>query len=363
MSKRQHNITIEGFSNFLLQGAFLRAEGEWQLFLGPFSEAKLANNSNDLLFCPYFYDLASAEMLEPSSVVSLSCEELRRHCEIFLESNLSAKPQITEVDFVEPLESDFAISFKTILSKISNQEIDKAVPVVFSKAPDQMTSADKALLLQNLLDCPESLYPYGFWTETRGVMGATPELLFKIRDHELTTMALAGTCPKTEAATRDSLLSDEKEMYEHRLVVDDIVSRLQIWGEVQRGPTEVLELPTLFHLKTNISVLSSKALDIMELCQSLHPTPALGVSPRAYGYQWMQELPDQENRQFFGAPFVIKTGRDALCLVGIRNIQWNDSKCMIGSGCGIVSASEFQREWRELFHKRLSVKKILGLKV
>ncbi|MNL49201.1 chorismate binding enzyme [compost metagenome] len=56
-------------------------------------------------------------------------------------------------------------------------------------------------------------------------------------------------------------------------------------------------------------------------------------------------------------------GEEALCLVAIRNMQWNGQFAMIGSGCGVVAASELEREWRELYQKRLSVKKILGFEL
>ena len=92
-------------------------------------------------------------------------------------------------------------------------------------------------------------------------------------------------------------------------------------------------------------------------------TPALGVAPRSAGYEWMKILPGQEGRRRFGAPFAFLDKESCLCLVAIRNIQWDQEGRRIGSGCGIVAASEEPREWRELFQKRQSVKKILGLEI
>jgi isochorismate synthase EntC len=48
-------------------------------------------------------------------------------------------------------------------------------------------------------------------------------------------------------------------------------------------------------------------------------------------------------------------------LVAIRNIQWQDEKIRLGSGCGIVKSSQIEREWQELKLKRESVKRMLSI--
>ncbi len=157
-------------------------------------------------------------------------------------------------------------------------------------------------------------------------------------------MALAGTCPKSEVAERDSLLNDEKEMQEHLYVLEDLIMVLHPWGEVTTKGPVIVELPTLYHLRTDIEIRCDQKPDFLSLVDQLHPTPALGVSPRSRGYKWMAEqFPGQEGRQHFGGPFAFFLGHDeALCLVAIRNLQWNKTSSMIGSGCGVVAASDFR---------------------
>jgi menaquinone-specific isochorismate synthase len=261
----------------------------------------------------------------------------------------------------EPAHADFAEGLRVIQNKISHQEIHKAVPVIFARSTSTVTAQDRARLLLNLLDAPTTLYVYGFWQNGEGVLGATPETLFEYSEGRLKTMALAGTCPKEDAASRESLLEDPKEMLEHRLVVEDIKAVLAPYGKVQTQGPHILELPTLYHLQTNIELQCETVPSFTALIEKLHPTPALGVAPRAYGYKWMQKLPGQQDRARYGAPFAMLSAEEALCLVGIRNLQWNEKTSMIGSGCGVVAASELDREWRELLQKRSSVRKILGL--
>lgn len=362
---RQDSITLLGITNFLQTGALLRQKGRWTLISGPFETREKPNKHEISVFCPDFYTLENSPLWVGSSSFSLSTEQVREACQAYLASENASSEALSTFrsSWEEPKKSDFAESLRVIQERISKGEISKAVPVVFARSNEKVTPEQRAKMILQLLAAPETLHVYGFWKEEEGVLGATPEILFSYKDQLLRTMALAGTCPKTETSTRESLLHDEKEMQEHRFVVEDLVNLFKGQGEIELEGPAILELPTLYHLKTDIRVRGFQATDLLGLIKRLHPTPALGVAPRQAGYQWMAGLPGQDERGRFGGPFAFLSGEEALCLVGIRNIQWNRQSSMIGSGCGIVAASELEREWRELFQKRFSVKKILGFEL
>lgn len=339
----------------------MRHRGQWILIEGPFRKVSDANSDEITLFCPDFYDLASGSLLRGVRSHTVSTADLRDLCEKYLAQASHPESLAPKNPWTEPAQEDFATDLKVIQGKIENKEIHKAVPVVFARRPASVSAFERAQMLLSLLEAPATLFVYGIWQGSEGVLGATPETLFEYSAGKLTTMALAGTCPKVDATARESLLKDEKEMHEHLLVLEDIKAVLKPFGEVKTQGPHILELPTLYHLQTHIEVQCKTVPAFLDLIKKLHPTPALGVAPRSYGYQWMAQLPGQEGRARYGAPFAILSREEALCLVGIRNIQWNSDSTMIGSGCGIVAASDLEREWRELYQKRLSVRKILGL--
>ena len=167
---------------------------------------------------------------------------------------------------------------------------------------------------------------------------------------------------------RNSLLKDPKELHEHLVVVKDIEQQLSKWGWVKKSATKILELPTLLHLQTLLQVEGARS-NLRECLQQLHPTPALGVAPRAYGYQWLEQTTDQEGRRLFGGPIVFTLPAESpnaepsdLALVAIRNIQWDQQGCRIGAGCGVVKESKPEQEWQELQQKLNSVMLMLGIK-
>jgi menaquinone-specific isochorismate synthase len=160
-------------------------------------------------------------------------------------------------------------------------------------------------------------------------------------------------------------MADPKERYEHQLVIEDLKSQLSGIGDVAIGSTEAVELPTLYHLKTRIQARPRGKLTFEDFVTLLHPTPALGVSPRAFGFQEMLRWDDSHVRRRFGAPFgasfATSEGQRDHCIVAIRNIQWESNRVQLGSGCGVVPESDPQREWSELSLKRESVKRMLSI--
>jgi isochorismate synthase EntC len=347
------------FTNFLEQGALLRTGiDNWFLMEGPFQTKTQLAPHDIALFSPEFFAEGPAKYWIPKAFYRLTTNELASLCSEALAS-VSAPWSWQEAKF-----ESFSSSFHEISERIRGGSLKKAVPIVFEKSSVTPSPEARLSMIRALLKAPANLFAFGFWQGSDGILGATPEVLLKQSSRKLETMALAGTCPKADVAQRVSLLEDPKERLEHDLVVQDILQSLNAYGNLKIHGPQILELPTLFHLKTDIQceLNSDQAFSFFEACQRLHPTPALGVSPRSYGYEWMKSLPEQKERAGFGAPWGMKwSEEEALCLVAIRNLQWNKEGSRIGSGCGVVAQSDLQQEWRELLQKRQSVKKVLGL--
>jgi menaquinone-specific isochorismate synthase len=93
----------------------------------------------------------------------------------------------------------------------------------------------------------------------------------------------------------------------------------------------------------------------------LHPTPAVGVAPRAAWREWVPRL-DHEDRGTFAAPFgLLLPDGTSRCLVAIRGVQWNRHATRCGAGCGLVAGSDLSRETAELRLKLAATRGNLGL--
>jgi isochorismate synthase EntC len=266
----------------------------------------------------------------------------------------------------------FAQTFGELKKLFESGSLRKAVPVVFKRAESEVESALKANWLSQVLTYTRELplYIYGIWHREEGMLGATPEILFEKDGTHLDTVALAGT--RLKGSTAEPLLpllpllEDPKELEEHRIVIEGISDSLAGFGEVTVGKTAELMLPTLSHLRTPIWCALNPAGEFdrffEKVVRELHPTPALGAFPRTLGLEWLRTYQENLDRRRFGAPFgVVQATGKALCLVSIRNLQWADRTVFLGAGCGIVPASQLDREWLEIQAKMASVMKMFGL--
>lgn len=196
-----------------------------------------------------------------------------------------------------------------------------------------------------------------------GFAAITPEVLFELEGTRLTTMALAGTA---DAEHENDLRHRPKLTREHEIVVDELHRRLAPLGRVEITGREVVTFGTVRHLRTRLCVnlpAPPRGEELNELVRLLHPTPALGVSPRSP--ETLELLRSCRERcavpEHFGAPFGIAWPGGAAFFVAIRGIFWNNTRLCVPAGGGLVTGSEFETEWEEQELKRAWVRHAFGL--
>lgn len=254
--------------------------------------------------------------------------------------------------------------FTELQCYIADNQLVKGVPFVRETAAKSM-NADRLIYsmqsaLRYLLKNPAFLY--GYWDEEHGILGVSPEVLFQSEKKDyINTMACAGTRPVD--CEDEELLSDPKELEEHRIVVEGIHASLAIYGEVFVGERKLLKLPQLKHLVTPIASRTKKALPFEEIVKALHPTPALGAFPRNEGTRWLKNYQKILPRHHFGAPagFSFPNREQSACYVAIRNVEWDLQNMYLHAGCGIVAGSQLEREWAEVNLKLQAIKDTLSL--
>jgi menaquinone-specific isochorismate synthase len=269
----------------------------------------------------------------------------------------------TEVEW-EPMDpAVFAELFASAREGLDRGDFNKIVPVVFEAGRFRSEASPWRHFISRLAVLPRGLWAYGISIGNRGLAGATPEVLFQTHGRGYATMALAGTRALSHA---DELLHDPKELREHRFVVDDIVRRLAPFGNVEIGALGIMRLPAIAHLITPIFFMENgeERMTFADMVRRLHPTAALGVSPRnEAGERWLREADRVVDRRKFGAPFGLeRDDRFALALVGIRNVEWEGNALRIGAGAGLLAESVAEQELDELRQKREQVKALFGLR-
>lgn len=332
--------------------AFIQvAPGRLFVGWGPFEQLPFRRPGHPAFFIADFFLDDPHPWRHPASWEEIDLRDFSRR--------VSAAGEEIKVDWSEPSFEQWAELFTQAHDAISRGEFKKVVPVIFESGA---LTGEPLRLLDRLQRVPAGMWAYGYSYQSHGLVGLTPEILFETSARGYRTMALAGTRPIEKS---QDLLSDAKELREHRMVVDDVVRRLAPFGNVSVDPLRVLKLPTIAHLMTSIRFEESRPerMSFIEMIRRLHPTAALGAWPRNdAGERWLRQADRGVKRRTFGAPFGLERedGR-ALALVAIRNIQWSSKTLRLGSGAGIIAESVLEREFEELRQKREQVKGLFGI--
>ena len=188
----------------------------------------------------------------------------------------------------------------------------------------------------------------------RSFIGATPERLLQIRNGRLLTEAIAGSAPRGRNAGEDAgfasrLLDSEKDLWEHACVRDSILRRLEkigIAGVAEPGP-RILPLSNVQHLHTPIHAEVGDAVHLLEVLRELHPTPAVGGTPREAAISRIRELEQMDRGLYAGVVGWFNHLNEGEMVVGIRSALIDGHRAKLYAGAGIVEGSEPEKEMRE----------------
>lgn len=188
-------------------------------------------------------------------------------------------------------------------------------------------------------------------------LGATPERLVSVAGTTMRCDCLAGTGPRGAGGQGDDalaalLLSSDKDLREHRFVRDGIVASLEPiarWIEIETRPS-VLRLTGLHHLSTSIRGSLRDGLALGELLRRLHPTPAVGGSPRDLALEMIRRLEGRPRGWYAGSVGWIAPD-EADFAVAIRSGIVRGGSLRATAGAGIVRGSDPEAEWDETARK------------
>jgi isochorismate synthase len=199
-----------------------------------------------------------------------------------------------------------------------------------------------------------------------GFVGASPELLVRRRGRVATSRPMAGTVPRgdSEAAEADGLArltGSPKEAVEHRLVVDAVADGLaKVADRVQVGRPEVVRLATVAHLATEITAdLTGPLPTALELAGLLHPTPAVGGSPRDAALAAIAALEPFDRGCYAGPVGWVDHAGDGEWAVALRCATLDGPNAHLLAGAGIVPGSDPDAEWAETEYKLRAVLEVL----
>lgn len=203
----------------------------------------------------------------------------------------------------------------------------------------------------------------------RALIGASPALLVRKRDVEVTTHPLGGSAPRSRDVVEDrergaSLLRCPKNRREHAYVVEAMASALSPFCtdlSVPRDPT-LVQTENLWHLGSKIvGRLADARLSSLALISALHPTPAVCGTPPLLARAAIHDIEGCERDFFGGAVGYCDAAGDGEWALSIRCAQITPGLARLYAGAGIVSGSIPEIELEETSLKLNTVLRALGM--
>jgi len=204
----------------------------------------------------------------------------------------------------------------------------------------------------------------------RRLVGATPELLASRRGDRVASHPLAGSARRSpdigeDEAAAQRLLASDKDRREHALVVEAILDIMAPLCRDLSAPGEpaLMSTRTLWHLGTRIEGRLRNPDDVtaIELAALLHPTPAVGGSPRQPALEVIREM-EAHGRGFYAGPVGwTNADGDGDWYLALRCAEISGRTLRAFAGAGIVAGSDPQAEADETSAKLLAILRALGI--
>jgi isochorismate synthase len=257
----------------------------------------------------------------------------------------------------EPKGSDrlrWTLTVRRVLEEIAAGHVGK---VVLARALDVSTGgaldpAEVACLIWS-----ENPGSHAFLFEPvagHALVGGAPEVLAHKSGRRVRCTAVAGSTPvgatpgeSTELARR--LFDHPKDRAEHDFVVQDMVGALERSGCAVRRDVEphVLTLARIQHLETKIEAEAPTGVGLLDLVESLHPTPAVCGHPRDRAHAFLEAHEGFARGWYAGPVGWVDQNDDGIFVPALRSAVCAAGSWRLFAGAGIVEGSDPDLEWAE----------------
>lgn len=208
--------------------------------------------------------------------------------------------------------------------------------------------------------------PYMFYLTSSDleIAGASPETLLKLQNGTIYTYPLAGSRPRGSTPIQDEnlakeLLSDEKELSEHNMLVDlgrnDIGKVAKVGSVKVEQYQNIVRYSHIMHISSRVSGILREDKDAFNALDSIFPAGTLSGAPKIRACEIIHEL-EGINRGIYGGAigYLDFSGNMDVC-IGIRLVVKQGDEVSVRSGAGIVYDSDGEKEFIETQNKAKAV--------
>lgn len=267
-------------------------------------------------------------------------------------------PEKIDIEFAPTLQKEqFTDMVETAKEHIRRGDIFQ---VVLSQTFEAQFEGNPMTLYRKLRTSNAS--PYMFYMDFGAytVLGTSPESLVKVQNGVVTTNPIAGTKPRGKSKQEDdtlaySLLHDEKEIAEHKMLVD--LGRNDVGRVAKIGTVKVTKYMEIEKYKFVMHIVSEVTGDLrddahlVDVLVSSLPAGTVSGAPKIRAMQIINTLEQRKRGIYAGAIGYLSTTGNMDLALAIRTMLVKDGKAYVQAGAGIVFDSVPELEYEETLNK------------
>lgn len=249
--------------------------------------------------------------------------------------------------------------------------------IVLSQRFRRRTTADAVALYRALRATNPS--PYMFLLKLgpsqekgreQALIGASPEMLVRCRDRELTYRPIAGTRPRgvnteADAQLACELLADQKECAEHMMLVDlgrNDLGRVARYGSVRVNKLKIVEKYShVQHIVTELKAELRGELDRFEALGACFPAGTVTGAPKIRAMEAIAGLERGPREAYSGAVLYADYANNLDSCITIRTMELLGDEVSVQAGAGVVADSVPATEWEETVNKSRALRRAIAL--
>jgi anthranilate synthase component I len=251
--------------------------------------------------------------------------------------------------------------FLRMVNKAKNYiKIGDIFQVVLSQRFEANLSKKPLEIYKKLRATNPSPFMYFFNFEDFQIIGASPEILVRLRDNKITVRPIAGTRPRGKNKKEDNffakdLLKDKKELSEHLMLLDlgrNDAGKVSKIGTIKITESFMIEKYShVMHIVSNVMGIYNKKFSKFKSLLAGFPAGTVSGAPKIRAMEIIDELETTRRKVYAGGIGYFSSNGEFDTCIALRTAVAKNNKFYVQAGAGIVADSKPIKEYEETVNK------------
>ena len=251
--------------------------------------------------------------------------------------------------------------FKSMVLNAKKQiKIGNIFQVVLSQRFQTQLTKSPLEIYKKLRITNPSPFMYFFNFSDFQIIGASPEILVRLRNNKITVRPIAGTRPRGKNKKMDKfykkdLLKDKKELAEHLMLLDlgrnDVGKVAKINSVKVTENFKIEKYSHVMHIVSNVEGTFNKKNSKIDTLLSGFPAGTVSGAPKIKAMEIIDSLEKTKRKIYAGGIGYFSANGDFDTCIALRTALAKKNKFYVQAGAGIVADSKPENEYRETVNK------------